>query len=210
MTTKKRYHERLFSGKCPNCGKPKTGNLKYCDECREYGRNRYRRNIGKSRPEKVRCKLCDSEIQVAKVGGIPKYCSNCKKQKNTESNRRWYSNPKNKKKRNKYSTEYARKWREENFRKYLNTWLNHRYGITLIDWISIYENQGGCCAICKKSFPNWETRGVIKRQIHLDHNHKTNAVRGLLCRSCNLAIGLLGDNPETVASALWYLSSFTK
>lgn len=50
----------------------------------------------------------------------------------------------------------------------------------------LYEHffrlQGGCCAICGKE-------GNGKRRLHLDHSHKTERVRGLLCWSCNTKLG---------------------
>jgi hypothetical protein len=41
--------------------------------------------------------------------------------------------------------------------------------------------------------------------LHMDHDHKTDLFRGWLCRQCNLAIGMLGDNAEGVRKALVYL-----
>jgi hypothetical protein len=42
----------------------------------------------------------------------------------------------------------------------------------------------------------------------VDHNHTTGKVRGLLCSSCNGALGLFKDNPEVVAAALLYLKDY--
>jgi hypothetical protein len=47
----------------------------------------------------------------------------------------------------------------------------------------LYEQQGGKCAICKKP-PG-------TRRFHLDHNHKTGEIRGLLCFSCNYKLGFV-------------------
>ncbi len=46
-----------------------------------------------------------------------------------------------------------------------------------------FEQQQGCCAICKKPW----IEGT--RRMHLDHNHKTLELRGLLCFSCNYKLG---------------------
>lgn len=56
------------------------------------------------------------------------------------------------------------------------------------------EEQGGVCAICSRDL-----------SLHLDHNHSTGAVRGLLCGSCNRALGQFQDDPQIVARALDYL-----
>lgn len=48
----------------------------------------------------------------------------------------------------------------------------------------------------------------IKRSLAVDHCHKTNMVRGLLCHRCNTAIGLLNDDFTTLKSALKYLRHY--
>jgi hypothetical protein len=49
-------------------------------------------------------------------------------------------------------------------------------------------------------------RGGKILPLSVDHNHKTGRVRGLLCKRCNVAIGMLDDNPKLLARALEYLS----
>lgn len=63
----------------------------------------------------------------------------------------------------------------------------------------LYLDQGGRCAICLRI--DGEVGGL-----NLDHNHVTGEVRGLLCRSCNLGIGLLrsDEGPELLERALAY------
>jgi len=46
------------------------------------------------------------------------------------------------------------------------------------------------------------------KNICIDHCHDTNTVRGLLCRSCNLGLGLLGDNISGLQLAVKYLETF--
>lgn len=57
------------------------------------------------------------------------------------------------------------------------------------------ETRGGPCEIC----------GAEVEQLHLDHDHSTGAIRGWLCRPCNLALGGFKDSPAILASALAYL-----
>lgn len=42
---------------------------------------------------------------------------------------------------------------------------------------------------------------------HVDHDHRTFVVRGLLCRECNLALGLLEDSPKRITSLLRYIEA---
>jgi hypothetical protein len=53
------------------------------------------------------------------------------------------------------------------------------------------------CAICG--------RKLTRLNMALDHDHKTGKVRGILCKTCNLALGYLRDNPKTAEQAARYL-----
>lgn len=72
----------------------------------------------------------------------------------------------------------------------------HKYGATpeLITQITI--RQSNECAGCKRPFTKTPC---------LDHCHETGVIRGLLCHSCNRALGLLGDNAETLRNLIEYL-----
>jgi hypothetical protein len=76
-----------------------------------------------------------------------------------------------------------------------------KYGISSEDYADMNERQQGKCAICGKlpGDRNHHTR------LDVDHDHKTKRVRGLLCNSCNKALGLLYDDPKLLASAILYL-----
>ena|ERR1700730_12917181 len=74
------------------------------------------------------------------------------------------------------------------------------YGISLEDYNNLFNIQNGCCAICKTH------QSVLKKKLAVDHCHKTNRIRGLLCHNCNLAIGRFRDDPVIIASALEYVS----
>lgn len=70
--------------------------------------------------------------------------------------------------------------------------LAYVYGVTPEEYWRVYEFQGGVCAICGS--PPGE------RKLHLDHDHDTFLVRGLLCPSCN---GFFRRHrPEAVAAYL--------
>lgn len=84
-------------------------------------------------------------------------------------------------------------------RKYLDTLMKNKYGISLEEFESIVEEQGGGCAICSKTA---EEQG---KRLAIDHCHTTNKVRGVLCSNCNFGIGSLKDNLELLAKAYIYL-----
>lgn len=77
--------------------------------------------------------------------------------------------------------------------------LRREYGMTTEAYASLLERQGGSCAICRGT--SWGLHGPV-----VDHNHATGAVRGILCRSCNLAIGHLRDNPGLAMAVAEYLT----
>ena len=75
------------------------------------------------------------------------------------------------------------------------------YGLTQADWDRLVERQGNRCAVCRTSKP-----GGRGERWHIDHDHVTGQVRGLLCGKCNSAIGLLQDDPEIIKAAARYVT----
>jgi len=63
----------------------------------------------------------------------------------------------------------------------------------------LYQNQQGCCNICRRH------QSELKTALCVDHDHKTNLVRGLLCQACNKGIGLFNDDTNLCARAADYL-----
>jgi hypothetical protein len=74
------------------------------------------------------------------------------------------------------------------------------YGLTQEQFMEMYNKQEGKCAICGD-------KPETQRGLHIDHCHKTNQVRGLLCHGCNTAIGGLREDPEIFQKAISYLRS---
>jgi len=81
---------------------------------------------------------------------------------------------------------------------YWKSWLKYRYGLTPEQYNTKLVEQKGVCAICKKP----PTGG---RRLHIDHNHQTGEVRGLLCNGCNRGIGYLQESQEVLLEAVRYL-----
>jgi len=63
-----------------------------------------------------------------------------------------------------------------------------RYGITIEQYNEMVANQNGLCKMC----------GTKPTQLHVDHDHNTGEVRGLLCVSCNVHLGWFELNEDRV------------
>ena len=81
--------------------------------------------------------------------------------------------------------------------------LRESFGLSLAQYTEMAVAQDGKCAICEK--PEVEKRGGKVKALAVDHNHTTGRVRGLLCTSCNKAIGLLNEDRDRFLSAVRYL-----
>ena len=80
--------------------------------------------------------------------------------------------------------------------------LQRHYGIGLEEYNKLFEEQNGGCAIC-----GTETPGGKWKNFHIDHDHETKKVRGLLCSQCNTALGLIKEDIHTLKSMIQYLES---
>lgn len=76
--------------------------------------------------------------------------------------------------------------------------LRRRYGVGQAIFEELLAEQGGVCAICGAPDPQ-----------HVDHDHRTGWVRGILCFNCNGGLGQFRDNPEFLAGAITYLKGTT-
>ena len=105
-------------------------------------------------------------------------------------------------------TEARKKWERENAdrarksRRGRN--LKAKYGITIEEYDTILEEQGGRCAICGS---HSNESAFHTEFFAVDHCHETGRIRGLLCNNCNRALGFLKDDPVVVSSALTYLKT---
>lgn len=90
-------------------------------------------------------------------------------------------------------------WKVNNPDKVKDAALKSDYGIDLKQYNDLLSKQNNACAICKKD------KAYFDKALSVDHCHKTNLIRGLLCLRCNRSLGLLFDNPELFRSAAEYL-----
>jgi len=131
-----------------------------------------------------------------------KICTKCKQEKNIVEFSEYKE--KNKLKRRARCNFCRNEDQKERYRKnpdvhraYL---YKQKYGLSLEEYDQMVENQGGMCKICGTTKPNGHHGRFV-----VDHNHKSNKIRGLLCSTCNTGLGNFFDNPETLIKAAQYL-----
>jgi hypothetical protein len=103
---------------------------------------------------------------------------------------------KNRDKLNKANKDYQRLRRKSKEGK--DCYYKYKYNITFDEYSALLEGQNSCCAICKKKPTN--------KHLAVDHCHKTGKIRGLLCNSCNRAIGLMKDDITLLKNSIKYLT----
>jgi hypothetical protein len=110
----------------------------------------------------------------------------------------WEANNKHRRK------DWKRKWKLENPDKLKiharRAQLKRKYNITLEKYNELLSLQNGHCFFCDRT-PEQERYGVLC----VDHCHKTNRIRGLLCITHNRSLGVFGDNEEGLLKALTYV-----
>lgn len=175
--------------------------------------------LGKHHTEEAKARMSENRRKYPTAPGM-KYCGSCKqllpvdqfyKQSNSRDGlhahcaacssakaRRYYEDHRESQKekareRNKHHEVKASK-RNRN--------LKVNYGITADEYQALFEVQGGCCAICGVH------QSSLKYKLYVDHNHKNGEVRGLLCKHCNSAIGLMNDDPQRLTEAIRYLEKY--
>jgi hypothetical protein len=80
--------------------------------------------------------------------------------------------------------------REEHYERNRTRAIQNQYGLTRAEYDTLMEES---CRICGE-----ESK-------HLDHDHSTGAIRGPLCRNCNLGLGHFRDNPRLLDAAKRHL-----
>jgi len=105
--------------------------------------------------------------------------------------------------------EQAKIWRMNNPEKWKLITRRHmlklKYGITIEKFDAIIKLQNGLCPICKLTLSE-----IDSKNIHVDHDHKTNRVRGVLCTNCNSGLGHAKDNVDTLQNSIEYLNYYNK
>ena len=150
---------------------------KICSQCEELKNEECFYRIKGKRP-RAECRECTNTY-------TKKYRSTANGKAIHESNRKKYlSSPCNVLKDKQNKAEWAR------FKK---------YKITKLDFLRMLEEQGNKCKLCPA------IHSEIKNGLVVDHCHKTEKVRGLLCGHCNTAIGFFKDSIKALQNAITYL-----
>lgn len=114
------------------------------------------------------------------------YCKVCHKQYSTSRSNNWYKTSKGKVTNSK---------NQKNNKYYLKA----LYGMNLDEYNQLFILQNGRCDICGVHQDN------LKKSLSVDHCHKTNKIRGLLCNTCNTGLGYFKDSEENLSQAIQYL-----
>lgn len=168
------------------------------------------------------CSVCGVAKPVSEFGpgkrwpdGLSRRCLACVKAARRAAEKRWVNANRakvNAAARIRHSSEEGRAYRREynKRRPEVNQASARRHklkthGLTPEEFALMSERQGHCCAICgtDKAVATNEPG-----QLYVDHDHMTGAVRALLCRNCNFALGLLADEPSLMRQAATYIESF--
>lgn len=88
------------------------------------------------------------------------------------------------------------------------TWFKNnryrvKYGITTAEVEAMLKAQDHKCAICGEVWT-----GGNGGSLHLDHDHKTDKIRGMLCTMCNTSTGKFKDSPAVLRAAADYLERY--
>lgn len=78
-------------------------------------------------------------------------------------------------------------------------YISRTYSIQLEDKAAMLWAQGGVCSICRRDLD------ADDRNTHLDHDHATGRLRGVLCHGCNVGLGAFRDDPDRMRRAIAYL-----
>lgn len=129
------------------------------------------------------CSKCKIEKHASEFGiksynkdGLNHYCKLCENERSKQK----YSNP-NHKERVKYNQ------------------IKRLYKLSKEDYLEMFINQNHSCKICGCLVK------PLTKNSHVDHCHKTNKIRGILCGKCNTLLGSVDDDVHILKIAIDYL-----
>jgi hypothetical protein len=96
----------------------------------------------------------------------------------------------------------TKKYQKDNMQTKLTRDRLRKYGLTATQYTELITLQKGRCAIC-----GTYDSGSKHKSWHVDHDHATGKVRGLLCKFCNSMLGYSKDNPSILLAGVGYLAN---
>ncbi len=184
------------------CGKRKRTKSRVCKSCASSHTSRAKRESDIN-DEGMVCSRCNHRRPLSQYrkrstlkGGIYPYCNACSLQLEREkrANRTPEEKEEYRKKEREYRAKVGRKrQRPTELRSLIRKWGGD-YSESQIRSIADWCLSRSKCAMCGAS-----------EKLHVDHCHANGRVRGVLCRKCNIAIGLLNEDRERMARAIQYL-----
>lgn len=182
---------------------------KRCEDCRrQHNRDeqaRYRDTLKDHRDTRqVACVNCGAPLTWAGTGRPRQRCTPClaewTRAQASVRYREWReANPERAREADRRSYERnAERVRQQK----LDEHLRRKYGLERADFDRMVAEQNNRCRICQRE-PGGNGHHA---RLHVDHDHVTSRVRGLLCGNCNTMIGLAGDDPKILLAAAEYLT----
>ena len=158
--------------------------------------------------ESKRCSKCGNDLPLSnfyKRTSAKLYHSACKVCERLMA-KDWYERNKDK------ATAKVKEWRQQNIdavkqyrsnnrQKHYRQELLRKYGVEPTWFDEQLQRQGNACVCCKRKF-QWGNKQTTP---HVDHCHKSQVVRGILCNRCNTVLGLCKDNDELLFTLARYL-----
>lgn len=150
---------------------------------------------------KTSCVVCGADNPPGRPGRPRKVCSEACRRENLLNTRRIHQG--------RPLTNVERQARHKARHPRAMSVYKRRYnlkckGLTLEAFAELLQLQGGRCALCEHE----HVAGHARKSLVVDHDHSTGAVRGLLCHSCNRAIGLMHDDAQRLRFAAQYLEIY--
>lgn len=194
---------------CTSCGQAKNlsefnkqkshkdGLRSHCRDCQNLAGRKYH-NIRKA----------DNQYRLQKRQAVRRSYEKNRAKRLTYTRKIWQENreqesARSKKWRNSHPEQHARNhkhWAMKNKTRLKEYRFFKAYGITLEQKEEIFNRQNRACVICGTTIsPQW----------HMDHSHKTNTPRGVLCGNCNVGLGMFRDSIQALAKAIQYLENYS-
>lgn len=182
-------------------GKPNGGKCKACF--------RITQKAGMMKPPKLQtpsgtkwCQDCKTILPIAEFwanknfhDGLDRMCRGCRYARH----RAWANEN-----RPRLAEAQTRRYQSDPER-YADYELKKKYGIAPGTYDAMLADQGGVCAICNASDPG----GTRLKRFHVDHDHTTGQIRGLLCAKCNTGIGQMRHSKQILLDAITYLGKYS-